>query len=262
MKVGIATPFYYTEWRHISSYIGSLTATVESLVRAGVEYDLLVLSGDTFVARARNSLVAHFLQNTQCTDLFFIDSDLAWQPDDFVRVLFSEPEIVAGAYPVKNRWDTFSCIPETPERAKDGLIAAKSLSTGFMRIKRSALEALWQFGQPYLPINTGVSVLECRAIFETEIVAGQWAGEDSTFCRRWRDLGRELWIMPGIELIHCGVRGVYGRKEEAPDRARQESAGATEGVLRAGAASATKNMGVQKRRGRNLRRTAARGLVR
>lgn len=149
-KIIIATPFY--ELKGFSPYIKSLDATTKILTQSGIDYEFMDLSGDSYVHRARNSMCMNFLDDPYATDLFFIDSDMAWNPEAFMAILFRPEPVIGGTYPVKNKWEAWTSKPriEDPEkdphfrgiRLPDGsaLIEADQLAGGFLRVKRSVLE--------------------------------------------------------------------------------------------------------------------------
>ena len=144
MKIAIATPFYNGQAH--TPYVSSLAVTLKALTMAKIEWDYYDLTGDSYVDRARNTLCARFLKS-DCTDLVFIDSDMSWDVDGFVKLLSSSYEITGGSYPAKNNWTDFTAkmvvdpVDNVPMGdAQHGLIEAHWLPAGFMRIKRSALE--------------------------------------------------------------------------------------------------------------------------
>ena len=155
-KVIIATPFY--ELKGFSPYITSLVNTVRLLMLHGIQWEFMELSGDSYVHRARNSMCMNFLADPYATDLFFIDSDMAWNPEAFINMLFRPEPIIGGTYPVKNQWQFWTSRaeiidPDTPTAhflgvpLPDGssLIKATQLAGGFLRIKRSVLERFKEF---------------------------------------------------------------------------------------------------------------------
>jgi glycosyltransferase involved in cell wall biosynthesis len=155
-KVVIATPFY--ELKGFSPYIKSMTETTRLLTMHGIQWEFMDLSGDSYVHRARNSMCMNFLEDPWATDLFFIDSDMAWDPRAFIDIMFRPEPVIGGSYPVKNKWDLWTSQPEIIERdtpnahfigipMPDGssLIKASRLAGGFLRIKRSVLERYIEF---------------------------------------------------------------------------------------------------------------------
>lgn len=158
-KIIIATPYY--EMKGFSPYIQSLDATTKILTMSGIEYELMQLNGDSYVHRARNSMCMNFLDDPYATDLFFIDSDMAWDPNAFMAILFLPHPVVGGAYPVKNKWDLWTSKPIIFDAEKDphyngvnlpngeALIQANQLAGGFLRVKRSVLERFIEFYPTY-----------------------------------------------------------------------------------------------------------------
>mgnify|MGYP001607586885 CR=1 FL=1 len=154
-RVVIATPFY--ELKGFSPYIASLLEVVRYLERSGIDWRFMELSGDSYVHRARNSMCMAFLQDPYATDLFFIDSDMAWNPEAFVDILRRPEPIIGGTYPVKNKWELWTSKPTIVDPETDphyvghilpdgsALIKAYQLAGGFLRIKRSVLEKFMEF---------------------------------------------------------------------------------------------------------------------
>ena len=155
-KVIIATPFY--ELKAFSPYVTSLIMTIRLLMLHGIDWEYMELSGDSYVHRARNSMCMNFLNDPFATDLFFIASDMAWDPGAFINMLFRPEPIIGGSYPVKNKWDMWTSKPElvgngTPDAHFNGiplpdgsaLIKATHLAAGLLRIKRSVLEKFMEF---------------------------------------------------------------------------------------------------------------------
>lgn len=154
-KVIIATPFY--ELRGFSPYIKSLTDIARLLTLHGINWEFMELSGDSYVHRARNSMCMNFLADPYATDLFFIDSDMSWDPASFMTILFRPEPVIAGTYPVKNKWELWTSRPIIVDPEKDphyrgiklpdggALIQANQLAGGFLRIKRAVLEKFIEF---------------------------------------------------------------------------------------------------------------------
>lgn len=149
-KIVIATPFY--ELKGFSPYIRSLVDTIGLLDFLKIQWSFLELSGDSYVHRARNMMCMNFLDDPYNTDLFFIDSDMSWNPDAFVAMIYRPEPVIGGTYPVKNKWELWTSKPIVFGGEKDkhfmgvslpdgsSLIEASQLAGGFLRIKRSVLE--------------------------------------------------------------------------------------------------------------------------
>lgn len=225
MKVIIATPFY--ELKGFSPYISSIVHTVKMLTQLGIEHEFWELSGDSYVHRARNTICTKFLEDPDATDLFFLDSDMQWNPDAFVKMLMLPEEVVGGSYPVKNNWAQWTSVAvfQEEENGKrhpigrflgDGsaLIQAEMLSAGFLRLKRTALEKFRdhypdaRYKEPFA--DPEYSDRDYIAFFEAIREDGLLWGEDMMFSRRLKQMGMPLWIYPNVEMGHYGVKGWTG----------------------------------------------------
>lgn len=228
LKLMIATPCYMSQM--FAPYAQSVMDTLRMLAEIGVDYQLQYLNGDSYIDRAKNTIVANFLES-DCTDLLMVDSDMQFNADAVGRMLRHPQEVVAGFFPMKNAWGQFCghLLPDdagmTPDVSKaielwDGscLLAAHLLPGGFIRFKRAVLE---QFADHYPDI---VYQDPCAApskpervytaFFECTIHEHLRYGEDATFCRRARDMGITLYCDPNIEFGHFGVKGFYGNFHE------------------------------------------------
>lgn len=229
MKVIIATPFY--EMKAFSPYVSSLTTTAKILTQLGIEWEFWELAGDSYVARARNTICTKFLEDEEATDLFFIDSDMTWNAEAFVRMLMLPEMIVGAAYPAKNMWETWTSMPTLKEAEpgkfhpvgrplQDGsaLLTADTVATGFMRIKREALEKYRDFYPDlrYLEPGADQSAPNRHYIefFATKIDGGLWYGEDRMFCKRWKEMGEDMFIYPNVTISHFGVKAWSGNYDK------------------------------------------------
>ena len=221
MKVIIATPFY--EMKGFSPYIFSLTHTIRMITQLGIEHEYWDLSGDSYVDRAKNTLMTKFLEDPDATDLFIIDSDMQWDPHGFINMLMLPEEIVVGSYPQKNAWGRWTSTPLLEESGHpvgrmlpDGsaLIKAAYLAGGFMRVKRSALQKFKDSYPQYRYKDTSADpanpMREYVEFSTCEIADGLRWGEDRVFGKRLSAIGIDAWIYPNIQFGHYGIKGWTG----------------------------------------------------
>lgn len=198
----------------------------------GIETDLLIIANCPVLPVARNTLVAMFMADTDATDLFFLDYDVGFDPIAVVKLLQRPEEIIAGAYRVKVDDRTeFSVVP----KRKDGRVIGKEISTepplaiieadflatGFMRIKRTVFEQMAN-AYPALKYEENVVKTVNREIKEAydffgmgiDHTRGRYTTEDYMFCKRWRDIGGQLWIYPDINFDHIGRKAYSGNMHE------------------------------------------------
>jgi len=220
-KVMIATPAY--EMKMFSAYLDTLLTSLKLLDGIGVKYVTYFLPGDSYVHRARNTIVSDFYKS-DCTDLVFIDSDLTWRPKDLVMLIANDAEVVGGAYPCKNQWDDWGVRIFTDENGipdvdpQTGLIRAQMVPTGFMKITRRAIDRMIET-YPDLWYWAKVEVGEPKKQFaffnhlpveESHI----FTGEDGSFVHRYNAAGGDLWLMPDATFEHYGIKEWRGNYHE------------------------------------------------
>jgi predicted O-methyltransferase YrrM len=217
-------------------YTRSLAATVETLSRADIRMEINLLHGHCHVDDARNLLIREFLQS-ECTDLFFIDADMGWQGNYVSRLLRLEGDIVAGVYCHKSDEGTFPFHPGGDvEPNEHGLYQMPKVATGFMRIRRHVLEALYRrenergrlsrkgdelgndlqsiSGQNFLPVARIVERGFPKELgLEAEAGNDLYTSGDYVLSLKARQLGFKLFIDPDMEFSHSGEkvwRGHFG----------------------------------------------------
>lgn len=219
MKVVFAIPTIDGAIR--SECMLSLMTAQRLLFEAKIESDVLVIADCPYLPTARNTLAAMFLRDPEATDLFFIDSDVGFDAMAVIRMVNRPEEIVAGIYPLKRDSGGWPVVMQTRDGipiGREGLIEADFLPTGFMRIKRSALERLME-AYPCLRYADSVvetmgdgTLREAWDFFHMGIdfERQRWTTEDYAFCQRWRELGGRLWIDPDIDFQHVGRKAYHG----------------------------------------------------
>lgn len=180
----------------------SLAATAKYCTALGIPFQVHAIAGSSQVTTARNAVLTKFLAGT-ASRLFWVDSDIAWAPEDFLRLvqLTEHVDIVAGAYPLK-RDDVALVIngaqhPLTTHEL--GLVRVDGLGLGFTCVRREALEALVATKQRKVNKIAGEELV--LAFRETDD-----AGEDVNFFADMRALGYDVWLDPTVKLGHVGVK--------------------------------------------------------
>ena len=210
-----------------SSYVASMVGTVETLVRANVRFDFHTLQGCCHVDDARNYIIRDFLQG-DCTDLFFIDADMGWLPNDVLRLLKKPGDIVAGIYCHKSDEKTypFHPFPGQTHAGEHGLFEMPKAATGFMRIRRHVLEALyerekakgrlmWLDGDS-IRLNRMPVARICERGFPREMGLADYAGHhdsqsgDYVLCLKARSLGFRVFTDPDMGFSHTGEKTWQG----------------------------------------------------
>lgn len=222
ISVVIATPCYGS--RMTSGYLTSLLSTHATLAREGIECSVDFIGNESLIPRARNILVQRFLNAPRGTHLFFIDSDIVWSPQDFVKVLRSDKDVSCAAYSKKNidflKVATGNQDEPAASRGLDfnincilkqenGLLQVSESATGFMCIKRetlagmaSRLPDLWAMNDIQ---GTNISRYACLFSTDTCEKSRRFLSEDYAFCKRATQCGYEIYVDPSVPLVHVGT---------------------------------------------------------
>ena len=199
-KVLFGTPTY--DGRVHVEFLQSLMDTVKLAPHAEIALYPVQISGDALVQRARNDLFAMAME-TECDDIVFMDSDQEWNAE-WVMTLLNHPADVVGGVVVKKS-DTpgfnVKILPNGVTLDENGLMEVECIGTGFLRISRRAMQAVWDISPEY---KDGDKV--SRMVFDIQIIDGELISEDNVFCRKWRGLGEKVYIDPTMTLNHIGSR--------------------------------------------------------
>lgn len=214
MKVFFAVPAY-KGLKHIPM-LDSLSGTLELCNKRGHEFIFAKIEGNCYIQTARNDLVYEFMQ-TDADSLFFLDDDISWHPEDALRLIEMDECIVAGVYPFKEHLGypiVIHCDEQFyPLVRNDGCLHGAMVATGFLRIKREAIETLQHYypQQKYVKRDpeTGEEDHWLYDLFPQGLDKGSWYGEDYAFCRLWTKLGGKIWVVPDIDLGHGERKGNY-----------------------------------------------------
>jgi hypothetical protein len=209
-------------WRYVMTATPTLsgdvwcefhTSYLQSVVlaaKAGWAVHPNYMMGNSLIPFAR-CLMGQDFMDSECECLFFLDSDLAWDPEAFVRLLEIPLDVVAGAYPLKKDGETEFHIKLTEDVPKpDGrklLVDTKAAGGGFIKITRTAIEKM-QAAYPELKaMHKGRGVY---MLWDTLTVDGIPMGEDYAFCERWRKIGGTIYVDPDIDFRHYGHKAWEG----------------------------------------------------
>jgi hypothetical protein len=233
MHVRIATPMYGGNCKGI--YVDSILGLTFELTKAGHEVSFSKVYNESLITRARNNLVYEFLNSTADV-LLFVDADEGFNAADVVKMLECDKDIIGGIYPMKNiNWDSvrkavlagkenlaeyagffaLNMLPgETHIRLTEP-VEVTEVATGLMAIKRSVFEKMEEHCPKYA-LNNSTANFEfdkmVTEFFATSITPeGILLSEDYHFCRKWRELGGQVYAAPWIAVDHAGEYIFSGR---------------------------------------------------
>ena len=214
-------------------YMTSVLKLMQAAPAAGFGCTLALLGYDSLVPRARATLVGSFLDTPAATHLLFVDADITFEPEQLYRMLAADKDFTAALYPVKALdWDQ---MPErctrgaeplaqgplnyvgtfaTGDAAKrDGDFATATYAGGgFQLIRRTVIQQMiaaypqTKFTRLLATATGQPPSKNLYALFDTFIdpATGEYLSEDYAFCRRWRDVGGDIWLDRNSTLTHTG----------------------------------------------------------
>ncbi len=231
MHLVVATPCYGGQV--MSSYAASLLKLQAACTARGIEITIWMSWGDALITRARQDLTARFLGTPSATHLLFVDADIAFEPEQAFRLLDFAADFSAGVYPAKKYdWPKVEALVkegrgslesaslsyvmefENPARieSKGGFAKVRYAGTGFMLLKRRALEKMvdWypelKYGRHHQNQDSLRDSPWRYALFNCILdqATNTYLSEDFSFCQRWTDKGGEIWLDLQSRLTHIG----------------------------------------------------------
>jgi hypothetical protein len=204
-SVFFATPTY--DCAVTCEHHGSIINACKILASGGVDSQVATIGGCCFVDRARNQLVESFLAS-DCTDLWFVDADIGFNPQCVPRFMESSHDIMVGI-PPKRKPELEFHIGKATNAFNAGAFECKEAPTAFMRIKRHVFDLI-DAGHPHLKTAYLPHIKDPTPYFQCGIVNGEFLGEDIFFCRLWAALGHSIWIDANVDFIHRGSHPFKG----------------------------------------------------
>ena len=176
----------------------------------GLDWTMETMTNESLISRARNTLVAKFLNNPQSTHLMFVDADIGWEPWHLLVLLNRDVDVIGGLYPMKSlpiKWVVNGF--DGAETGPDGLQEVSKTGTGFMLVKRHVFEKL-NSHPAVKPFNNDIGLPKeldqhLKTYYDTAVRENRYYSEDWTFCENWRDLGGKVWVDKRVLLRHTGT---------------------------------------------------------
>jgi hypothetical protein len=199
----------------------------------GIAVSFQLLGGDALITRARNIIAAQFLAEETATHLLFIDADIGYEPEQVFALLAADKDVAGAAYPAKHMdWQVIQAAAKAgasniesgvlnyvveflePDRieAVNGFARCRYLGNGFLMIKRDVFARMAaqypaiKFRGLQLTRNFELDEDARYAYFDCIIdpETGAYLSEDYTFCKRWVEMGGEIWVDLDSKLTHVG----------------------------------------------------------
>lgn len=177
----------------------------------GDEFQVRFLSSCSHPAMGRNQLANDFMES-EADRLVFLDADVTFEPGALIKIAHHRDEFVGGAYRYKQDSEQYPVgwLPEVLLRAlpanERGLLDVMTLPGGFLSLSRKVFEAI-RAANPGREYEHFGKAAYCY--FQMPFRDGHLYGEDSHFCKEWRDTGGRVFLDPEISLTHWEFNRPY-----------------------------------------------------
>lgn len=205
VNVIIATPGHSVT----TSYLKSLLATSAVFASEGITFTYT--SGySSHVADARevtlsgtriNSLEESrpLEGNITYDTILWIDSDISWNPEDALKLIKSDKEIITGAYLLAG--GESSVHPNKLQAAyryediikKTELEVIDGCGFGFLAVKQGVFEKM---PRPWFQSAVAQHIIDGKS-YEFNVI-----GEDLSWCMNVKKIGYEIWFDPTVRVNH------------------------------------------------------------
>jgi len=223
----------------LQAYAESILKLQRMCAQNGVQLMLDTTENESLVHRARNISVARYMIRTQADYFMFIDADVKFEAESVLRLLRSGHDISCAVYPKKVvMWEQAEkAVLSNDARdlnklaaslvmnfksnntpVKDGFVEVLDGPTGFLMIKRDVFTRMFE---KYPELNCKndhqnrdfedyCAVFDCMIDPENR----RYLSEDYAFCRRWQQMGGQIFADVTTTLGHVGNIRFFGKLED------------------------------------------------
>lgn len=160
-------------------------------------------------AMGRNQIAQQFM-DSECDRLVFLDADVGFTLGSLLKVARHDADFVGGAYRFKFDTENYPVGWDTESKElwanNLGLIRVHSLPGGFLSLSKNVFQKL-KDAYPDRGYEHFDKTAHCW--FQMRFEDGNLYGEDSYFCKEWRDIGGEVFLDPELTLTHWEFNKPY-----------------------------------------------------
>ena len=171
MKAVICIP---TLTRPYQQTLDAIAGSIEAMDAAGIEHFMVTEIGCPYISGARATMLRKALDAGGDT-IVFIDHDMSWRPDDLVKLIQTEGEVIAGLYRFKTDEVRYMGVLDDLDGQVqvrgDGCIKATRVPAGFLKITRKAVN---RFMQAYPHLMYGEACNPSVDLFNHGAHQGKW----------------------------------------------------------------------------------------
>jgi len=183
--------------------LDSLEASIPLIEAAGWDHGSAWSIGGPYISHNRATMLRK-AQDARADIIIFIDHDLSFEPEDLLKLIETQGELVGGTYRFKQDEEKYMgmLLPDIkgfPQVRSDGAIKAHCLPAGFLKITREGLSKFMFYFPELQYIEEGTLTVD---LFNHGVHQGVWHGEDYSLCRRWLEKCDDLWCVPNLNITH------------------------------------------------------------
>lgn len=224
----------------LEAFAGSFIHLSELCAARDINICFDTTENESLIPRARNVSLGRFMKKSNADYFMFIDADIHFDPQSVVRLMESDRDFTCACYPKKVvMWDEAAkCIKEGDERppqlmssslvmnfkghqqkVTDGFVEVLDGPTGFMMMKRSVVEKMYEHYKDELfcvndhqnrDFDDYIALFDCMI----DPVTKRYLSEDYAFCRRWQNMGGKIYADSRATLGHVGNLGFNARLKD------------------------------------------------
>ena len=208
-NVVIATPGFSMD----AEYVKALMATCERLVDEGISFTFLS-EYSSFVPHAREATAMGGRElrydkkqiaggRFTYDKIFWIDSDIVWTPEDFLKLYFADLDVVSGLYLLDDEKsvpvqvvDGFRRLEKANVKFLEKTFQAGAVGFGFVCIKSGVFESMPRPWFKLARLNRGDERPELMV------------GEDFSWCYSAIENGFKIWVDATVQVAHRKIRNL------------------------------------------------------
>lgn len=194
----------------VSAYVQSLVDTTRVLNEKGISYQLLTKSGSFVPSTRELTATDTFSHNWETREIasgkytynkiIWIDSDIEWTPEDFLKLYYSDLDIISGLYQTNPNGTVAVNLTDPLGRPTlvnkvhfllwDVPVEVGGVGFGFVAMKSGVFEKM---NRPWFKIR---EVQWDNLDFKVNM------GEDYSWCEGAKEAGFKIWVDPLVKLKH------------------------------------------------------------
>lgn len=207
MKIFVAIPVYDGKLQ-VESVRALMNEQAVALM-SGDDIQVRFLSNCSHAAMGRNQLAQEFM-DSDCDRLVFLDADVTFEPGQLLKIAHAKSDFVGGAYRYKMDFENYPVGWLHDQKQlyanQHGHLEVATLPGGFLSLSKNVFQTLKEKFPERSYQHFGKTA---HCYFQMLFADGFLCGEDSYFCKEWRDCGGQVFLDPELTLTHWEYNKPY-----------------------------------------------------